>query len=53
LKIRHVVSPRASIHGATLLAIGIERTVVEQTCLWKGMDEATVQKIKSNLAKRR
>ncbi len=51
LKIRHVVSPRASMHGATLLAIGIEREVVERTCLWKGMDEATIQKIKSNIPK--
>lgn len=51
LKIRHVVSPRASMHGATLLAIGIEQKNVEQTCLWKGMDEATIQKIKSNIQK--
>lgn len=53
LKIRHVVSPRASMHGATLLAIGIEQAVVEQTCLWKGMDEATIEKIKSNIQRRR
>jgi cobaltochelatase CobS len=53
LKIRHVVSPRASMHGATLLAIGIERAVVEKTCLWKGMDEATIQKVKSNIETRR
>ena len=46
LKIRHVVSPRASLHGATLLATGIEREMVEKTCLWKGMDEATIDKIK-------
>lgn len=49
LKIRQVISPRASMNGSTLLAIGIEREVVERTCLWKGMDEATIQKIKSNL----
>ena len=53
LKIRYVVSPRASLHGATLLAIGIEQEVVEQTCLWKGMDEATVQKIKSHIQRAR
>lgn len=53
LKIRHVVSPRASIFGSKLLAKGIKREVVEQTCLWKGMDEATIQKIKSNLQKRK
>lgn len=49
LKIRHVVSPRASIFGGKLLAVGIKREVVEQTCVWKGMDAATVQKIKANL----
>jgi len=49
LKIRYVVSPRASMHGAILLAIGMEREVVEQTCLWKGMDEATIEKIKNNM----
>lgn len=49
LKIRYVVSPRASMHGAILLAIGMEREVVEQTCLWKGMDEATIEKIKTNM----
>lgn len=48
-KIRHVVSPRASIFGAKLLANGIEREVVEQTILWKGLDEATIQKIELNL----
>jgi cobaltochelatase CobS len=48
-KIRHVVSPRASIFGAKLLASGIEKDVVEDTVLWKGLDEATKQKIKANL----
>lgn len=48
-KIRHVVSPRASISGAKLLSNGIERDIVEDTILWKGIDEATKQKIKSNL----
>jgi len=49
LKIRQVVSPRASMHGAILLKIGMEREPVERTCLWKGMDEATIQKIKNNM----
>ena len=52
LKIRHVVSPRASIFGSKLLSKGINRDVVEQTCLWKGMDESTIQKIKNNLKKK-
>jgi cobaltochelatase CobS len=44
-KIRHVVSPRASIFGAQLLAHGIEMEVVKATVLWKGIDEATKVKI--------
>jgi cobaltochelatase CobS len=44
-KIRHVVSPRASIFGAILLANEVERNVVENTVLWKGLDEATKNKI--------
>jgi MoxR-like ATPase len=49
-RIRHVVSPRASIHGAKLLANGISREIVEQTILWKGLDEATKTKILRNIA---
>jgi MoxR-like ATPase len=52
MKIRHVVSPRASISGAKLLASGIEREIVEQTILWKGLDEARKNKIIQNLAPR-
>ncbi len=48
-KIRHVVSPRASIFGARLLASGIEKETVENTIIWKGLDEATIQKIKKHL----
>lgn len=44
-KIRHVVSPRASIFGAKLLANGIARETVETTILWKGLDDATREKI--------
>lgn len=44
-KIRHVVSPRASIFGAKLLASGISQDIVENTILWKGLDEATRNKI--------
>ncbi|GAB4346052.1 MAG: hypothetical protein OHK0038_26260 [Flammeovirgaceae bacterium] len=48
-KIRHVVSPRASIFGAILLSNGIEKEIVENTVLWKGIDEATKQKIIQNI----
>lgn len=36
-KVRHVVSPRASIQGARMLAAGMERAVVEQATVWKGL----------------
>lgn len=49
-RIRHVVSPRASIYGAKLLANGISQEIVEQTILWKGLDEATKTKILENIA---
>lgn len=49
-KIRHVVSPRASIYGAKLLASGISRDIVDQTILWKGLDDATKNKILENIA---
>lgn len=49
-KIRHVVSPRASIFGATLLSNGLERDIVESTVIWKGIDKATKQKIIQNIA---
>lgn len=36
-KVRHIVSPRASISGARMLAVGMERSVVEESCIWKGL----------------
>jgi hypothetical protein len=50
MRIRHVVSPRASIYGAKLLAIGMERETVVQTILWKGLDDASKNKVIQNLA---
>lgn len=49
LKIRHVVSPRASIFGATLLANGIDRKTVEKSVIWKGLDISTISTILENL----
>lgn len=37
-KVRHIISPRASIYGARLLAAGMERKLVEERCIWKGLD---------------
>ncbi len=49
LKIRHVVSPRASIFGVKLLAADLSLRVVVKTLLWKGLDKSTIDKIKLNL----
>jgi MoxR-like ATPase len=44
-KVRHIVSPRASIAGAKLLASGEERSVVEEACIWKGLASAERQRV--------
>lgn len=49
LKIRHIVSPRASIFGARLLAKGIERKTVEKSVIWKGLDNSTISTILENI----
>jgi MoxR-like ATPase len=49
LKIRHVVSPRASIFGAKLLANGLTRKMVEKSVLWKGLDISTIDTILENV----
>jgi hypothetical protein len=36
-RVRHIVSPRASISGAKLLAAGMERAMVEEAVIWKGL----------------
>lgn len=48
LKIRHVISPRASIRGAVMLAAGEAETDVEASLVWRGLDTAQVNKIKGN-----
>ncbi len=49
LKIRHVVSPRASIFGAKLLAKDIDRKSIEKSVIWKGLDVSTIETIAENL----
>lgn len=51
-QVRHIVSPRASIDGAKLLAAGMSREQVQESCIWKGLDrqnrERVVAEIRSN-----
>ena len=48
-KIRHIVSPRASFSGGKLLAQGIDRNMVEEMILWKGLPKNEVIKIQEEL----
>lgn len=45
LKVRHVISPRASIFGAQLLSNGLDQETVEKVVIWKGTDNATREKV--------
>jgi len=36
-QVRHIVSPRASIRGARMLAAGMDRGVVADATIWKGL----------------
>ena len=49
LKIRCVISPRASIQGANMLRAGIKEREVAMMTVWRGMDDATVAKIKAEI----
>jgi len=47
LKIDLIVSPRASIDGAKLLRAKFSQNEVEQMTIWRGLDPASVAKIKA------
>jgi len=49
LKIRHVVSPRASIFGVKLLAAGLDLRTVVKLLIWKGLDQSIIDKIRNNI----
>lgn len=48
-KVRHIVSPRASIRGARMLAAGMERKVVENACIWKGLPADQRQRVETRM----
>ena len=47
LGINHIISPRAALKGVTLLRQQIRRALVEEAFVWKGLDPATITKIKA------
>jgi len=48
-KLRHVVSPRASIKGGKLLSAGLSREEVEQSLIWKSMTSSDIVKVKATM----
>lgn len=50
LKVRHVVSPRATLNGVKLLAAGWSWADTEQAVIWKGMDNDTKTKVAAKAA---
>jgi hypothetical protein len=49
LEIRHIVSPRASIMGTSLIAQGVGKRHLEDGLIWKGLDTATRKKIEQHM----
>ena len=47
LSMRHVVSPRASIMGAKLIASGMPQQQVENLTIWKGLSLEDVTRIQA------
>lgn len=48
-KVRHIVSPRASIKGAQLLAAGMEWDAVAERRIWKGLDQASRTRVTARM----
>jgi cobaltochelatase CobS len=52
LKLRHVVSPRASIKGGKLLSAGLTWDRVEQLVLFRNLSPLDAEKVRANLPRR-
>lgn len=52
LKLRHVVSPRASIKGGKLLSAGLDWDRVEQLVLIRNLSPLDVEKVRANMPQR-
>lgn len=48
-KVRHVVSPRASIRGGKLIASGMDHAQVSEACIWKGLDATNRQRVEAEM----
>jgi len=48
LKVRHIVSPRATKAGCTMIRLGFSTNDVMNMAVWKGLDADTVAKVESH-----
>jgi len=48
---RLIVSPRSTFTGSRLLAQGIEKSEVEFSCVWRGLNEKAVNEVKDMMAR--
>lgn len=46
-KVRHIVSPRASIAGGIMIKAGHSKAKVEEAYIWKGLDETQRNRVKA------
>lgn len=51
LNIRHVISPRASISGIKMIRAGMLQADLENSLIWKGLEESQVRKVKEEAIK--
>jgi cobaltochelatase CobS len=49
LRVRHLISPRATKAGCTLIRLGFTTKDVMNLAVWKGLDADTVSKIENNI----
>ncbi|MFZ9363949.1 MAG: AAA family ATPase [Arenimonas sp.] len=52
LKIRHVISPRASMSGAVMRRAGLPFDMVAESALWKGLDKEQRERITARISDR-
>lgn len=50
LKVRHIISPRASMSGAVLRRAGLAFDLVTEACIWKGLDNDQRTRITSGIS---
>ena len=50
--VKHIVSPRASIYGAKMLAAGLKEADCMEALIWKGLNKETRQRVIAKMSER-